>query len=71
MHQKGKIAGMDIRVGPSIIVRNMLAREIMFAVQLEVLICSALSVIYIYGCGLCLFISFFLSFGGMMDVTVI
>lgn len=50
MHQKGKIAGMDIRVGHSTIVMNMLVEEIMFAVLLEVLTCSVVSVIYTNGC---------------------
>ena len=40
MHQIGKIAGMDMDVGHSTIMTSMLVKEIMFAVQLEVLICS-------------------------------
>ena len=50
MHQKGKIAGMGIRVGHSTTVMNMLVEEIMFAVLLEVLTCSVVSVIYTNGC---------------------
>lgn len=50
MHQKGKIAGMDIHVEHSTTVMNMLVEEIMFAVLLEVLTCSVVSVIYTNGC---------------------
>lgn len=35
MHQRGKIAGMDMNVEHSTIMKTMLVREIMFAVQLE------------------------------------
>ncbi|GMN27030.1 hypothetical protein TIFTF001_001504 [Ficus carica] len=38
MHWQGKIAGMDMHVGRNITTKNMLAKEIMFAVQLGVLL---------------------------------
>lgn len=48
MLQQDKIAGMDMVVERSIIMKNMLEREIMFAVQLGVLIHSVPSVIYLF-----------------------
>lgn len=40
-HRKGKIAGMDIHAGHSTITKNMLAKEIMSAVQHRVTIRNA------------------------------